>query len=166
MVFKSLPSNQHAFSLGSEPFMAPAVQFMKARLKTLDFCQVGRQSCLRRKGQESCTSHRGRASSLQATAVPGAINFCLWLWLKVKWVCHLYCPTMNKIPLTTYLQWALIEWKLMGTVEFPRPFADEGASLIWHGCHELQELIFFPQVPTLLPGMSFFIPLHWPWTAL
>lgn len=89
MVFKSLPSNQHAFSLGSEPFMAPAVQFMKACLKTLDFCQVGRQSCLWGKGQESCTSRRGRASSLQVTAVPGAINFCLWLWLKVKWVCHL-----------------------------------------------------------------------------
>ena len=103
-----------------------------------------------KKSQESGASHRGRSNSLQVTAVPGAINCWLLLRLKVKWICHLYCPTMSQIPLRTYLQWALIEWRLMGT-EFPRPFTDEGASFLSHDCHELQELIFIPQA---LPAIT------------
>ena len=49
MVFKSLPYNHQSSSLGSESSMAPAGEFMKVYLKTLDICQVGRHSCLWKK---------------------------------------------------------------------------------------------------------------------
>ena len=49
MVFKSLPYNHQASSLGSESSVAPAEEFMEVYLKTLDICHVGRHSCLWKK---------------------------------------------------------------------------------------------------------------------
>lgn len=103
IVFNFPPSNLHFSFLGSKPCVAPARHFIKVYLKALDICQVGGQSRPCRK-DDSHAPATGQSSSLQVTAVAGAIESGLLLWPQVERVGHLDCSTTNQIPLRTSLQ--------------------------------------------------------------